>query len=595
LTVQAVEPEPSPRRGPRNRLARLGRRPAGRATPRAGYAALFRNRDYRLLFAGLVISNTGSWAYSVALVVYVFEVTHSPAWVAAASVSRFLSALIASPFGGLLADRIERVRLMVNLNLLSLVVQVLLAIVAALNGPVVLGLVLVALTSIITRIYDPADRATLPAVVGEELLAAANSMQSVVENLAIMLGPAIGALLTILGPPAITFTVNAATFGVAAVLVGWVRTRSRPGDITKGGTAGPLRQMAVGFQAFFGSASVVLLGGFSILATFVYGTDTVLFVVISKQLLGTGSSGYGYLLGATGFGAMVMAAFMNRVARAKRLAPIIVAGMAFYCLPTALLPLVHSPGIAVILEVVRGAGTIIVDVLAITAMQRLVPSDVVARVFGVFFALALGALSIGALLMPILLGTLGLDGTLLVMGLAIPILAVAAYPWIARLDARGRSELARIQPRLAILQAFDIFAGVPRGALESVARGAVEETVEPGTVMIPEGAQADDFFVLTAGEAGVTARGPGGEGRHLATLTAPDYFGEIGLLERRPRTATVTATSSCTVLRIKGGDFLAAVTAVPLTPGAFGLAQARLERTEPAAHLTLAGTGTAAG
>ena len=79
---------------------------AGKA--KVGYRALFRNRDYRLLFSGLAISMSGSWAYNVALVVFVFNATHSPAWVAAASMTRFLCALIASPFGGLIADRVER-------------------------------------------------------------------------------------------------------------------------------------------------------------------------------------------------------------------------------------------------------------------------------------------------------------------------------------------------------------------------------------------------------------------------------------------------------------------------------------------------------
>lgn len=533
---------------------------------------------------------TGSWAYSVALVVYVFDVTHSPGWVAAAAVSRFLTSLLASPFGGLVADRMERVRLMVALDVLSLAVQGLLAVVAALNGPVVLALVLVALTSLAGRAYDPAARAATPAVVGEELLAAANSMQSAVENLALVLGPAVGALLILLGPPSVVFAVNAATFGVSALLVSRMAARSRPGDITEGGTAGPLKQMAAGFRAFAGSATVVLLASFSILASFVYGTDTVLFVFVSKDLLGTGATGYGYLLAGCGVGGIAMAAFMNRVAAALRLAPIIVAGMAVYCLPTALLPLVHAPVVATLLQVVRGAGTIVVDVLAITAMQRFVPQDVLARVFGVFFALVLGAISLGALLMPILLAAVGLDATLLVMGLAIPILGVMAYPWIARLDARARSDLVRIEPRLAILRAFEIFAGTPRGALEALARGAVEESVEPGAVMVAEGAEADDFFILTAGEAEVTAAGEPGAARRLNTLTAPDYFGEIGLLERRPRTATVRASTPCTVLRVIGGDFLTAVTAVPLTPGALGLAQSRLERSHPSATLTLAGT-----
>ena len=132
---------------------------------------------------------TGSWAYNVALVVFVFDATHSAGWVAAASLSRFLTSLVASPFGGLLADRVERVRLMVGLDLLCFTLQALLAVVAALDGSVVAALVLVALSSIASRVYDPAARAATPAVVGEEHLAAANSLQSVVENLSLVLGP----------------------------------------------------------------------------------------------------------------------------------------------------------------------------------------------------------------------------------------------------------------------------------------------------------------------------------------------------------------------------------------------------------------------
>src|ERR1700726_56186 len=107
----------------RRALARLTGRKLGDTTPRVGYRSLFGNRDYRLLFSGLTISMSGSWAYNVALVVFVFNATHSPAWVAAASVTRFLSALVASPFGGLVADRRERVRHMVTLDSFALVFQ----------------------------------------------------------------------------------------------------------------------------------------------------------------------------------------------------------------------------------------------------------------------------------------------------------------------------------------------------------------------------------------------------------------------------------------------------------------------------------------
>jgi MFS family permease len=584
MTELATEPKPPSIR--RRVVARLTGRTLGERTPRVGYRSLFANRDYRLLFSGLTISMSGSWAYNVALVVFVFNVTHSPAWVAAASMTRFLTALVTSPIGGLVADRMERVRLMVTLDTLALCFQTALAVVAALNGPVVLAIAFAALTSVSTSSYDPAARATTPAVVGEEHLAAANSAQSAVENLSIIVGPAIAGVLLLFSPPAVVFAINAATFGFSALVVSRMRIRSRPSDITEGGAVGPLKQMAAGMRAFVSSPNVTLLAGFSILASFVYGTDTVLFVVVSKDQLGTGSTGYGYLLAALGVGGIVMAGFMNRIAAARRLGAIIVIGMAVFCLPTSLLTIVHSPWIAFLLEVVRGAGTIIVDVLAITALQRLVSPDVVARVFGVFFALVLAAISLGALLMPILLGSVGLNTTLLIMGLAIPALSVAAYPWIRALDTSAQRELAAIEPRITALQSLDIFAGATRAALERLARSAVEETVDAGTILIREGAEADDFFVLTAGEVEVLAAGEAGAEQTLGVLAPPNYFGEIGLLGHRPRTATVKATAPCTLYRINGYDFVEAMTVASLSPSALGRAQARLARTHPSASLT---------
>jgi MFS family permease len=583
MTDVATEKKPSIRQ---RVVARVTGRRIGDAAPRVGYRSLFLIRDYRLLFSGLTISMSGSWAYNVALVVFVFNATHSPAWVAAASMTRFLSALVASPFGGLIADRIERVRLMVTLDTTALSLQTALAVVAALNGPVVLAIVLAALTSVTTSSYDPAARATTPAVVGEEHLAAANSAQSAVENLSIIVGPAIAGLLLLFSPPTVVFALNAATFGFSALVVSRMHTRSHAGDITEGGAAGPLKQMAAGIQAFVSSPSVMLLAGFSILASFVYGTDTVLFVVVSRDQLGTGSAGYGYLLAALGVGGILMAGFMNRIAAARRLGAIIVIGMAVYCLPTALLTVVHAAWIAFVLEAIRGAGTIIVDVLAITALQRLVKPDVVARVFGVFFALVLGAISLGALLMPILLGSLGLNTTLLIMGFAIPALTLSAYPWIRVLDTRAIRELSAIEPRITVLQGLDIFAGTTRAALESLARSAAEEHVVPGTVLIQEGAEADDFFVLIDGQVEVVAAGEAGVEHSLGMLTPPSYFGEIGLLEHRSRTATVKAVTLCTVYRINGAGFVDAMTVANLSPAALGRVQARLARTHPSASLT---------
>jgi MFS family permease len=555
---------------------------------KVGYRSLFGIRDYRLLFAGLVTSQSGSWAYNVALVVYVFNATHSPAWVAAASMARFLSALLSSAFGGVVADRVERVRLMVTLDTIAMVVQAGLAAAAALNAPALLIIVLATLTSVTTASYDPTARATIPAVVGEEHLAAANSVQAAVENLTIIIGPAIGGLLLLVGPAPLVFAINAATFGFSALVVSRVRARSVPGDATEGGTLGPIQQMGVGIKAFFSSSTVVVLAGFSIVASFLYGTDTVLFVVLSKQQLGTGSEGYGYLLAALGVGGLVMAPFMNRISAMRRLGTIIVAALTVYGLPTALLAVVHSPVLAFALEAVRGGGTLVVDVLAITALQRAVSPDVVARVFGVFFALVLSAIALGALLMPILLGAFGLTSTLLIVGFSIPALSLLSYPKVRQVDRQAVGQLAAIEPRIAIMQRLDILGGASRATLERLALSAGEETVPARQVIIQEGDEADDFFVLVGGEAEVIAAGEAGVAQMLGTLTPPNYFGEIGLLARRPRTATVRAVTECSLYRIRGDEFVDALTAASLSAATLGGAQRRLARTHPSLSIDLA-------
>ena len=467
----------------------------------AGYRAVLRIRDYRLLLSGLAISKTGSWAYSVGLAVFVFDSTRSPFWVAVASLARFVVALLASPYGGVVAERFERVRLMAGLDAFAALLMVGLTVVAAVDGPVGLAIVLAALTNAAASVYTPAVKAITPAVVGTEHLAAANSLEGSVDYLAVVAGPGIGAGLLLLGSPALAFGINAASFAYSAVIVSRLRVRSQPTDVTEAGTAGLMRQMAVGFVAIGQSATVRLLVGFSVLASFVYGTDTVLFVVVSERQLGTGADGYGYLLAGFGIGGVVAALLVNRLAGATRLGSIIAAGMGVYCLPTALLAVVHSPVLAFLLQLIRGGGTLIVDVLAITAMQRLMPADLVARVFGAFFALVLAATALGAIITPALLSALGLTTVLLIMGLAIPLAVAVAYPRVRAVDTAALAKLASLTPRVALLERLDVFAGASRPVLERLAAACVEASAAAGTMIIHEGDTADDFFVLASGRA----------------------------------------------------------------------------------------------
>ena len=553
----------------------------GKASQRAGYRSALRSRDLRRLLGSQIISSSGSWAYNVALAVFLFERTHSAAWVAAGSLGRFVPALLFSAYGGVIAERFERVGLMVRLNLIALALQVGMAAVAWREGPVVLAIVLAAFTSLVTITYNTAVAAVIPQVSREDDLAAANALSGAIDNLVIVLGPAIGAGLLLIGGPALAMLVNAGSFAVAAVIVQTLSIRSRPSDVTDGGRAGPLRQVADGFRAVASSTTVALFVAFSVLASFVYGTDTVLFVPISNLQLHTGATGYGYLLAGLGVGGVLGAGLVNKLAEKRRLAAPILGGMAVYCLPTALLVVVHQPVLAFVLQVARGAGTLVVDTLAITALQRSVPREMVARVFGVFFALVLGAISLGALITPALLNT-GLHTTMLIYGAGIPALCLLTLPRLLALDRVTAAAAAALAPRIAILERLDLFAAASRSSLERLAGGAAEVEVAAGTPVVVEGDVADAFYAVDDGELVVTAVGErGGSAVRLRTLGAGTYFGEIGLIGHIPRTATVTALTPCHLLRIEGQDFLDALTNLSASPSLLEGARTRLALTHP--------------
>jgi predicted MFS family arabinose efflux permease len=458
---------------------------------------------------------------------------------------------------------------------------------AAFNGPALAAIAIAGVNSMVTTTYQPAVAAVVPQLVPAKDLAAANTLQNTVENLCVIAGPAIGALLLLTGSVTIGFAVNAASFLVSALLVSRMSVRSKPVDVTDGGAVGPFRQMLVGIQAIASSSAARLLVLYSVLASFVYGVDTVQFLFISREQLGTGSTGYGYLLAGLGAGGVAAAGLVNRISAWPRLGTAILVGMSVYCLPTLLFLTVHAPAAAFAVEAVRGAGTLVVDVLAITALQRSMPEEKLARVFGAFFTLVLLAITLGALVTPLVLNGTSLDTTLWLAGIGIPGVALLGWPWLRRMDNLNVARLIALEPRIVVLQRAAILAEASRPVLERLAAGATELDVAAGANVVTEGEDADAFYVIEDGGMAVRSRGGGAVEKALPALVAGDYFGEIGLLQQSARTATVTANRPSKVLRIGGEQFLEALSSGSASMSLLEGARTRFARTHPAHQFKL--------
>jgi CRP-like cAMP-binding protein len=134
-----------------------------------------------------------------------------------------------------------------------------------------------------------------------------------------------------------------------------------------------------------------------------------------------------------------------------------------------------------------------------------------------------------------------------------------------------------------ILSSLSVFEGAQRHSLEILAQALAEQSVQAGETVITEGEPAEDFYVVRSGVFEVVSKGEaGGTPRVINTLEEGDYFGEIGLVEGIPRTATVRAASRGIVYRIAGPDFLDAINESPTLSGTLldGIV-GRLARTHP--------------
>jgi MFS family permease len=539
------------------------------------YRDALRSRDLRLLVVSFLIDQIGSWSYAVVLSVYIFDRTHSTQWLAVVGICRWGPNLVLASYAGVIADRYQRTTVMIASALLSAVLMTGMAVAVATNAPIAYLLVIVALSSIALSPYRPAAGALTPEIVGERDLTAANSIFAGLENLVVVLGPGIGGLLLLTGRPAIGVAINAASFAVAALIVARLKVRSK-GSGAEDGNA--WQQFTAGLKALVSQPVALAIILLASLDTAVYGATTVLYVPLSERL-GTGPNGYSYLLAGSALGGVLGVALANKLSGAARLAPVIMGSICLQTLPFLFTVPVHSPALAAVLQVLSGVGMVIVDVLAITSLQRDLPGDVLSRVLGVFDTLALGAILLASLLMGILLAHTQVTVALIVIGAGVPVIALSGLPVLLRADRTSAAVARQLRPVVDLLSQLDLLAGADRSTLERLAAASTRAVLPAGDVVLREGDPADALYILARGELAIQSTGEDGRPRLLPPVTAPGYVGEIGLLHGIPRTATVTTSQESWLLRIDGADFLAAVQADRPSSALLVLTGARIART----------------
>lgn len=510
------------------------------------FAQVFANPDLRRLQLAWAGSLIGNWSYFIALAIYAYDEGGAAA-VGLVSVVRMLPAAIASPFVASLADRYPRKLVMVVSDVVRAALMIVAAVTISQGWSAYVVYALVALSTVVGTAFRPAQAALLPHLARTPAeLTAANVASSTLESVGAFVGPALGGLLLAVTNIETVFAVNAASFVWSALLVLAVRGGSVPKP-EGGAEQGRGREggIGAGFRAIFASSDLLVLSALYTAQTLVAGALSVLVVVSALELLDVDASGVGYLNAALGVGGLIGGFVALVLATRGRLAADFGLGIGLFGLPLILIGISSSVPVALLALALVGLGNSIVDINALTIMQRAVPDDVLARALGVLEGILIGAIGIGGLLAPVLIELAGIRWALVLTGLLLPVLALAATVRLRSIDRRTAAP-----EHLELVRRIDLLGALPAATLESLAGSLVELSLPAGTEIVREGETGDRYYVIAAGEVEVAGK----------RLGRGSGFGEIALLRDVPRTATVTAATDVKLLALEREEFVAAVT-----------------------------------
>jgi len=377
-------------------------------------------RVLRRLLAALAVSQVGDWLYNLALLAFVYDRTHSVGWTAATTVARVLPVVVLGPFGGVLADRYDRRRLMIVSDLARLAFMALLALVAATGLPIVLAPVLAAAATAAGAAHPSAVAATMPRLVAGPDLVRANAKRSAIQSGSLIIGPLGGGVLLLLGSPAVAFLGNGLTFAASAVIL---LLGVRPGPAfaaphADAGTPQLGRELRDGALALRANPTAAKLIGADVMCSLLYGAQTVLLLLLGGRL-GFGDAGYGYLLAGGAVGALVGAAMAPRLRATRRAVAVtlLLSGLATAAMVvTPVLSGVLGLAVAILLTGVTGAASATAEIVTDTTLAEQLDDAVLARAYGLAYPLSIGGIAVGSLVAAPLVAWLGLAGALVAFG-----------------------------------------------------------------------------------------------------------------------------------------------------------------------------------
>ena len=346
---------------------------------RAAIVSAFRNRDFRALWIGQLLSQIGDSFVLVAILFVINTLTDSPLALGALAVVATLPQLLLGLVGGVFVDRLDRKRVMIVTDIIRSLAVLTLVLIDRADQLYILYIVsfVMATTGVF---FNPARNAIIPSIVSGEVLLTANALMQANQIIAVILGASIAGLVVGLLGPTSAFVFDSFTFAFSAAAIATMTIPPVNSNSDKTNGRVIWNQLVEGLLFIRHSSPLLHAIITTAVATLGFGAIVVLGVIYLDEVLGMGAEGLGFLFAIQGLGVVVGGVMIGSFA--SRVRTNLIVGGCMVTLGLAIIAFAVAPSylLALVAGAIIGLSIVAARAALVTLTQVLVPNEKLGRV-----------------------------------------------------------------------------------------------------------------------------------------------------------------------------------------------------------------------
>ena len=373
-------------------------------------------RNFRLFFAGQGISLTGTWMQHIAMAWLVYRLTNSALILGLVGFSSQIPTFLLSPFAGVLADRADRRSILLITQILAMIQAFILAFLTLTHTIAVWHIIVMGILLGVINSFDiPARQSfVIEMVEKKEALGNAIALNSLMFNMARLVGPSIAGILVAFTGEGICFLLNGISFVAVIISLMAMTTGTKKRKIHHKNVMHGLKEgfdYAFGFQPI--KSILILLGTVSLLGA----SYVILMPVFAKNIFHGGPRTLGFLMAAVGVGALIGTLYLASRRGVLRLGNIIPISSAIFSVGMIFFSFSNNLWVSMAILVTIGFGFMVQMASSNTVLQTIVDDDKRGRVMSFYSMAFMGMTPLGSLIAGYLANIIGAPRTLMISGI----------------------------------------------------------------------------------------------------------------------------------------------------------------------------------